>query len=379
MVELADILAQHGPAYRAKYGDRMPRSHRRALRDIEHCRTPTLGGHVYRCPACAQKQYLYHSCRNRHCPKCQQDKGQRWLAAQRERLLPVSYFMLTFTLPADLRPIARSHQRLIYHLLFSASAQAAQRLARDKQRIGGQVGMLGVLHTWGRSLVYHPHVHYLVPGGGLGEDGHWRPTRANFLLPAKALSKLLRGKFRDALRRANPAVFAQVPAQVWRQDWVVHCQPVGKGVNAVRYLAPYIFRVAISNRRIVRLTNGKVTFRYRATDTGALKTCSLPAEEFIRRFLQHVLPRGFVKVRYYGFLSSGQRIRLSALKMQLGTRHSDQEHGREQDEDDAACSEEKLDCSSRCIEVRCPSCGHVMKKGMLLDPSHLVSAKARAP
>ena len=210
-------------------------SHQRAMRDIARCRTPELGGHVYQCPACSQEQYLYHSCRNRHCPKCQGDKAQRWLEAQQERLLPVPYFLLTFTLPDSLRSVARSHQRLIYHLLFRASAQAVQQLAQDEQRIAGQMGMLGVLHTWGRSLVYHPHVHYLVPGGAIGADGRWRRSRANFLLPVKALSKIIRAKLRDALRHADPALFARVPAKVWRQDWVVHCQPVGKGVNAVRY------------------------------------------------------------------------------------------------------------------------------------------------
>ena len=354
-------------------------SHRRAMRDIGRCRTPALGGHIYVCPVCAQKQYLYHSCRNRHCPKCQQIKGQRWLEAQQERLLPVPYFLLTFTMPASLRPVARSHQRLIYHLLFRASAQAVQRLAQDEQRIGGQMGMLGVLHTWGRSLVYHPHVHYLVPGGGIAADGHWQPSRPNFLLPVKALSKLVRGKFRHALRQADPAVFGQVPAKVWRQDWVVHCRPVGKGLNAVRYLAPYIFRVAISNRRIVRLAAGKVTFRYRATDTGVLKTCSLPAEEFIRRFLQHVLPRGFVKVRYYGFLSPGQRRRLAALRKQLDGDGAD----------DALCLgvvAERLcpvdatpHCPSRCVEVRCPSCGYVMQRCSLLAPSDLILGADRPP
>jgi len=292
-------------------------------------------------------------------------------AGQGAALVGGAYFLLTFTVPEGLRTVARSHQRLIYHLLFRASAQAVQQLAQDGRWIGGQTGMLGVLHTWGRSLVYHPHVHYLVPGGGLAADGRWQPSRAN----VKALSKLMRGKFRDALRQADPAVFAEVPAQVWRQDWVVHCQPVGKGLNAVRYLAPYIFRVAISNRRIVRLAKGKVTFRYRATDTGALKTCSLPAEEFIRRFLQHVLPRGFVKVRYYGFLSPGQRPRLAALRRQLDG------DGR----GDAPCSEvsaERLcpaDVTSRRAEMRCPLCGHVMQRGSLLAPSHLILAKARPP
>ena len=356
----------------------MPPSHRLAMRDIERCRTPQLGGHVYQCPACAQKQYLYHSCRNRHCPKCQGDKAQRWLEAQHELLLPVPYFLLTFTLPHDLRLVARSHQRLVYDLLFRTSAQAVQQLAQNERWVGGRMGMLGVLHTWGRSLVYHPHVHYLVPGGGVTANGCWQPSRANFLLPVKALSKLVRAKFRDALRQADPALFAKVPAKVWKQAWVVHCQPVGKGLHAVKYLAPYIFRVAISNRRIVRLAHGKVTFRYRATDTGTLKTCSLRAEEFIRRFLQHVLPRGFVKVRYYGFLSSGQRPRLPALREQLANDADPGEPG-EMALEEGCSTDDTSPRACRTVEVRCPSCGHVMQRCSLLAPNHLVSAESHPP
>ena len=239
--------------------------------------------------------------------------------------------------------------------------------------------MLGVLHTWLRSLIYHPHVHYLVPGGGITANGRWQPSRANFLLPVKALSKLVRAKFRDALRQADPDVFAQVPAKVWQKAWVVHCQPVGKGLHAVRYLAPYIFRVAISNRRILRLADGKVTFRYRATDTGTLKTCSLRAEEFIRRFLQHVLPRGFVKVRYYGFLSSCQRPRLAVLRNQLradctGTTHSAELASRELPSADGTTLR-----PSRRVEIRCPSCGQVMQRCSLLAPNDLVSAERHPP
>jgi hypothetical protein len=253
VVELAEVFHRYGPAYRAKYGARMLPSHRRALRDIERCRTPALGGHVYTCPDCDETAYVYHSCRNRHCPKCQHDKAQAWLERQRDLLLPVPYFLLTFTLPAALRPIARRHQRLVYDLLFRASAAAIQQLGQAERWVGGQMGMMGVLHTWGRNLAYHPHVHYLVPGGGVDQEGTWRPARANFLLPVKALSRVFRAKFRDALRQADAAVFAQVPAEVWQQDWVVHGQPVGRGENAIKYLAPYVFRVAISNRRIVKL------------------------------------------------------------------------------------------------------------------------------
>jgi hypothetical protein len=286
------------------------------------------------------------------------------LEAQQELLLPVPYFLLTFTLPEGLRLVTRSHQRLNYGLLLRVSAQTIQQLAQEERWIGGQVGMMGILHTWGRNLAYHPHVHYLVPGGGVDKDGRWQPSRANFLLPVKALSKVFRAKFRDALRRADAAVFTQIPAAVWKQDWVVHSQPVGTGVNAVKYLAPYIFRVAISNRRIIKMDGGRVTFRYRSTETGTLKSCTLPAEEFIRRFLQHVLPKGFVKVRYYGFLAVGQRKRLAALREQL-CRSVEETPSATED----AAENELLSDVSRRTEVRCPSCGQVMWRGAVIQPT----------
>lgn len=313
-LELADIFRQYGPAYRQKYASRMPASHLKAMRAIEQCRTAALGGQVYRCPNCEQVQYSYHSCRNRHCPKCQNEKAQDWLEKQQDLLLPVPYFLLTFTLPAGLNDVIRSHQRLLYDLLFKTSAAATQQLAHEPRWIGGQVGLVGVLHTWGRNLAYHPHVHYLVPGGGW-KDEEWLPARHNFLLPVRALSRLFRGKLRQALRDSN--CYARIPAKVWQQEWVVHCEEVGSGLHALKYLAPYIFRVALSNNRLLKLEHDRVTFRYRATETGAETRCTLGAPEFIHRFLQHVLPKGFVKVRYYGFFAATQRAKLIALQQQL--------------------------------------------------------------
>ena len=315
-LELADIFRQYGPAYRQKYANRLLPSHRQAMRAIEQCRTPALGGQAYSCPQCHQTQYSYHSCRNRHCPKCQNDKAQEWLQKQQNFLLPVPYFMLTFTIPAALRPLARSHQTLVYDLLFQASAAATQQLAQDPRFFGGQLGLIGILHTWGRNLSYHPHIHYLVPAGGLSTDHRtWLPAHHHFLLPVKALSRIFRAKFLHALQRSSLA--NDIPASVWKQDWVVHCKPVCNGRTALQYLAPYVFRVAISNRRLVKLENNQVTFRYRSSDTGKNTYCTLSAEEFIHRFLQHVLPRGFVKVRYFGFFGSSQRLYLSALRLLL--------------------------------------------------------------
>jgi hypothetical protein len=362
MVEMAEIFRRYGPQYQAKYGDRMLPSHRQVMRAIERCRTAALGGHLFYCQECDETQYQYHSCRNRHCPKCQNGKAQQWLEMQQDLLLPAAYFLLTFTLPSELRKLARSHQKLVYDLLFRTSAAAVQHLAGDPRFVGGQMGMVGVLHTWGRNLSYHPHVHYQVPGGGLAADGQtWLPTRKNFLLPVKALSRIFRAKFRDALRKTP--LFALVPESVWEQEWVVHCQPVGNGLTAVKYLAPYIFRVAISNNRILKSADGKVTFRYRTSDTGKIRVCTLATEEFIRRFLQHVLPKGFVKVRYYGFLSSGLRQRLAVLRLQLVSPPADQLSS-----PGVADTHTQTAVLPSNHAVLCPSCGRVMQRRPIIRP-----------
>ena len=358
MVEMAEIFRRYGPQYRAKYGDKMLPSHKQVMHAIEQCRTAALGGHVYYCPECEEKEYQYHSCRNRHCPKCQNGKAQEWLEKQQNMLLPVPYFLVTFTLPDELRDVARSNQKLVYDVLFRMSAEAMQKLGGDPRFVGGQMGMVGVLHTWGRNLSYHPHVHYLVPGGGVDKNSKaWLPSAKTFLFPVKALSKIFRAKFRDALKKTD--CFADIPAEVWEKEWVVHSKPVGDGTKALKYLAPYIFRVAISNNRILGMEDGRVTFRYRVTDTGKLKTCSLPAEEFIRRFLQHVLPKGFVKVRYYGFLASGCRPQLAALCQQLVPLATDQVSDSDVGSGDEPNAEQD---SSDVAVILCSSCGRPMQR-----------------
>jgi hypothetical protein len=317
MVEIADIFRIHGPAYRAQFGDRMLPSHRRAMQDIERCRTEPLGGQVYHGETCQAYHYSYHSCKNRHCPKCQQDHAQQWLEHQQRLLLPVPHFMVTFTLPAELRGLARRHQKTLYHLLFRSSAEALQELALDPRFIGGRIGMVGVLHTWTRDLRYHPHVHYIVAGGGLSAEGTWLPARQDFLVHVTPLSILFRAKFRDYLQKTD--LFPLVDAHVWHKDWVVYCEPVGSGEEAFRYLAPYIFRVAISNNRVLKLEDGQVTFQYKESATDQTRSATVPAQEFIRRFLQHVLPDRFIKVRYYGFLSPGNRHVLTTVSTLLGT------------------------------------------------------------
>ena len=276
MVTLAQIWQQHGSAYQQQYGSKMLPSHKKTMTAIVQCRTAALGGHVYTCESCDHQEYRYHSCRNRHCPQCQADKAQQWLARQQNQLLPLPYFLLTFTLPAPLREFARSQQKLLYNLLFRASAQATQQLAQEPRFLGGSVGTIGVLHTWGRNLSYHPHVHYLIPAGAW--DGQvWRYGRSRrFLLPVKVLSILFRAKFRDALKKED--CFPRIPPTVWSQDWVVHCQPVGSGQRTLRYLAPYIFRVAISNHRLVQMADNTVTFRYRPSGSRQQKLCTLSAD-----------------------------------------------------------------------------------------------------
>lgn len=369
-LELADIFGRYGNSYRQKYASRMPSTHLKAMQAIEQCRTEALGGQVYRCPDCEHEQYSYHSCRNRHCPKCQNENAQRWLEKQRDLLLPVPYYLLTFTLPAGFNEVVRSHQSLIYDLLFKTSAAATQQLAQDPRFIGGRIGMMGVLHTWGRNLAYHPHIHYLVPAGGLADDTQtWVPARQNFLLPVRALSKIFRGKLHQALRHLS--CYGRIPAKVWKQEWVVHCEPVGSGLGALKYLAPYIFRVAISNNRILKLENDRVTFRYRDSETQVERFCTLSAEDFIHRFLQHVLPKGFVKVRYYGIFSPGQRKPLAVLRQQLGpTTEPLLSHPNTLD-DNSHGDSPPTELASTAHILRCPICGRPMQPGTVTPPSGL--------
>jgi len=356
-VTLGDIFRQHGPLYRKRYADRLSASQRQALHAIATCRTEALGGHVYRCAVCGETRYSYHSCRNRHCPQCQHAAAQQWLMDQQHLLLPGPYFLLTFTLPAELRSIARQHPRLIYNLLFRASAAAAQELARDPRCIGGQLGLIGILQTWARNLTYHPHIHYLVPGGGWDPATQiWRAARPDFLLPVKALSILFRAKFRDGLRKN--ALFRNIPPEVWQEEWVVHCLPVGNGVPALKYLAPYVFQVAISNKRIVSLENDQVSFIYTDARTRQRHTCTLDALEFIDRFLQHVLPKGFCKVRYYGCFRPSQRRVLQALRQWFA-----------QTTEAGAAVELPVAVAPPPAVLRCPKCGQVLTLVATLRPT----------
>lgn len=313
MTTLADIIRQYGNDTITKFEPSILPSHYKAMQDIVNCRTSALGGQTWLCEECSKIHYSYHSCRNRHCPKCQNDRADQWLAKQYQILLPVNYFLATITVPKELRDVFYRHQRKLYSLLFQVAAKAIIILAKDRKYLGADIGLMGILHTWKRDIDYHPHIHFLIPGGGIIKNGkRWKWAKPGFLVHVRPLSRLIRRLFREALK--GMALDFQVPASVWQKDWVCHIKPVGDGQAALKYLAPYIMRVAISDKNITSLNNDKVTFRYKDAQTQTVKTRTLDAVVFVHHFLQHVLPRGFVKVRYYGFLATKKRYELEHVK-----------------------------------------------------------------
>jgi len=273
---------------------------RRAVRALLSCRTAARGGHLYRCDPCAKTEFAYHSCQHRACPNCGGLKASDWLEQRRRRLLPLPYFLLTFTVPEELRALFQQEPKFCDDLLFAVTSRALREVALSK--LGGEMAALGVLHTWSRQLIFHPHIHYIVPGGFLSLNRlRWvRLKNPQFLLPETVLSRRVRSLFRAALA-SRPEL--RVPAACWRKDWIVNTQAVGSGEKALAYLGHYVQRTALSSQRIVREENGRTTFRYRAGDTGRWKLLTLSTPEFLRRFLQHVLPAGFHRVRYYGWWS----------------------------------------------------------------------------
>jgi hypothetical protein len=313
MTTIKQIMRDFGPQYIQRFGQTMPDQHRRAIDAIARCRTDFFGAIVYRCQSCAKNHLVYRCCGNRHCPSCQSHKTRKWLENRLDGMLPVHHFMITFTVPDSIRSFIRSNQRLAYAAMFAASSQTLKKLAKDKKFIGADLsGFFGVLHTWGRTLSYHPHIHYIVPGGALSKaDQRWHPSRKDFFLPVRAMSKIFKAKFFNEMKKAGLA--SKICPDVWRQAWVVNCQAVGTGANSVKYLAPYVFKVAISNKRIVNLDDGKVFFRYKKSGSNRWRTMALQVMEFIRRFCQHVLPSGFMKVRYYGFMNPASSIAMDKI------------------------------------------------------------------
>ena len=317
MITVGDVFRRFADDYSRAHGASLLPSHGRAIADILACRTERLGGHRWRCTHCSANVYSYHSCRNRSCPTCHRDQTERWLAARKAELLACPYFHVTVTVPAELRDVLRANQRDGYSALMQATAEAIVELARDRRHVGGTVGVLAVLHTWTQQLVYHPHVHCLVTGGGVSDDGRdWHPARPDYLFPTKALAELVRGKLKAALAKRRPDLV--VPETVWRKPWVAHCAAWGDGAEAVlEYLARYVFRVAITNNRIVGLDDTGVTIRHKERASGRWLRTRLTGYEFMRRFLQHVLPKGLHKVRYYGLWHPSRRGQAARVRQML--------------------------------------------------------------
>lgn len=374
MVELADVLRDVGTAYLAAYAGRILPSHRRAIADLTACRTPALGGSLYACNRCGHLEYSYHSCRNRHCPKCHRVATERWLERTEGRLLACPYYLATFTLPETLRPLARAHQRTLYTVLLQQAARSLQEVAEDRRWVGGQLGSLAVLHTWSRTLAYHPHVHLLVTAGGLTADGGtWvKPAHERFLLPGYVLSQVFRRRVLDALEEADLELPS--PCELRRSRWVVHLQHVGDGRHALRYLSRYVHRIALSAHSIERYDGRRVTYRYRCSRSGQIKRCTLDATTFVARFLQHVLPRGFTKVRYYGLFSPACRQRRERARELLET------HALAVAMDPPASASCSQDTSTAAAEAETPSVPRrcrVCGKGTLLFRADL--PRQRAP
>jgi len=369
-LEVADVFRQHGEAYLAQYG--ASPEQQRVLHNIRNCRTAALGGHVQECDRCGHQKISYNSCRNRHCPKCQGSARARWLEARAGELLPVPYFHVVFTLPENLGPLALQNKAVVYGLLFRAMAETLLEVAANPKRMGARLGFLAVLHTWGQNLMHHPHVHCVVPAGGLSLDGTaWVRGRKKFLLPVRVLSRVFRGKFVAFLKRAHargelkfhgqlrslaqPATMENLLNYAVKHEWVVYAKrPFGGPEVVLKYLARYTHRVAVSNGRLLRLENGQITFRWKDYAQGNRQsTMTLEATEFIRRFLLHVLPSSFVRIRYYGFMANRVRAQnLQRCRQLLGERLPPQPESLPDAEPASVFSEERCPvCQRGCMRI----------------------------
>ncbi len=335
-LEVADVFRRYGAAYRQQHAGALSRGQRRVMSALELCRTAALGGHLEQCDSCGHQRPAYNSCRNRHCPKCQSLARARWLEDRQAELLPVAYFHVVFTVPHEIAAIAYQNKEVVYRILFRAAAETLRTLAADPQHLGAEIGFLAILHTWGQNLLFHPHLHCVVPGGGLSPDSkRWIACRPGFFLPVRVLSRLFRRLFLEYLQGAfdqgqlqffsslerlrDPRAFSEYLAPLRQTEWVVYAKPPFGGPQQVlNYLGRYTHRVAISNNRLLDITDGRVTFHwkdYRHHDRQ--KTMILAADEFIRRLLLHVLPDGFQRIRHYGFLGHRYRQARLALCRQL--------------------------------------------------------------
>ena len=337
-IEVADIFRQAGPAYRQQHADTLNHEQRRVMGAIESCRTAVLGGHVEECDVCGHQRIAYNSCRNRHCPKCQSLTRAQWLEDRQADLLPVEYFHVVFTLPEEIAAIAYQNKAVVYDLLFHATAETLHTIAADPKHLGAEIGFIAILHTWGQNLLHHPHLHCVVPGGGLSVDGeHWISCRPGFFLPVRVLSRLLRRLFLSQLQAAfdaghlhffnsleslrDPAAFARYLAPLRRAEWVVYAKPpFGGPQHVLEYLGRYTHRVAIANHRLIDFVDGKVSFHWKDyRHDSRQKVMCLEDQEFIRRFLLHVLPSGLQRIRHYGFLANRNRAaKLDRCRQLLG-------------------------------------------------------------
>jgi rubrerythrin len=388
-LEVADIFRDQGPAWRQAHAGHISLDQLKVMSAIECCRSAALGGHVLCCEGCAQVQIAYNSCRNRHCPKCQASAAQRWLEARQAELLPVDYYHVVFTLPAPISDIAYHNKAVIYALLFQAAAETLRTIAADPKHLGARIGVTAVLHTWGSALTHHPHLHCIVPGGGLSLDGtRWVACKSGFFLPVRVLSRLFRRLFLEQLSAAHHAQrlqffgphqdlveardFADYLAPLRQIDWVVYAKRPFAGPEAVlAYLSRYTHRVAISNSRLIACDEHGVTFKwkdYRAKQRERHKTMTLAADEFIRRFLIHVLPSGFHRIRHYGLFANKVRAMHMARAQQLLQQIPSDSTANNADNEHAATA-----------VYRCTSCGAPMFIIETFDPSHAPRAPPTGP
>lgn len=320
MVEMQDIFKKYGDIYRSTFRGKISPQQYKALRHIEICRTAALGGHVDMCDNCGEKRISYNSCRNRHCPKCQFLKREQWLEDRLDDFLPIQYFHVVFTIPDTLNSIALNNQKIVYNLFFRSVSETLKELSQDKKYFNAKNGFITILHTWGQNLMYHPHIHCIVTGGGLSEDlKKWVHSQNNFLFPIKVMGLLFRGKFLSYLQEAlnqgkicYQKDFKLLLNELYKKNWVVYSKPPFKNPKTVlKYLSGYTHRIAISNHRIIKIENDKVYFKWRDyADSNKQKIMVLDANEFIRRFLLHILPNKFVKIRHYGLLGNRNRKKL---------------------------------------------------------------------
>jgi len=394
--QVADVFRRHGAAYREANAGHLDRCQRRVMAAIEVCRTAALGGHVLQCKACGTKEVAYCSCRDRHCATCQGSAARAWLEARQADLLPAEYFHVVFTLPQQIAAIAYQNKAIVYGILFEAAAETLKKIAGDPEHLGAEIGFTAVLHTWGQTLTHHPHVHCIVPGGGLSPDrASWVACRPGYFLPERVLSTLFRGEFlgklvaaykekrlqffSDLAHLADPRAFSAYLAPLWQLNWVVDCkQPFAGPEQVLRYLSRYTHRVAISDHRLVEATDEGVTFRWKDYSDGArVKLMTLAPVEFIRRFLLHILPDGFQRIRHYGFLANGNRqARLARIRELLPA--VPRRHGVPATQD-AATGTGETECAAASTsdedwQPTCPACGGEMEILETLPKARIRSA-----